>query len=213
MPSTWTCPSFRRPPWTWNTLKMPPWAPPTSLPWTLMAGTSAIRPPYCLDVGIEDTVSPLITSWVRALVTSTVGASPETVIVSATWPIFISALIVAMKLPVNSTPSRLTTLNPVSVNVTVYAPGLRLSMEYWPRPSVTTVRVFSMSAGLDASTTTPGRTAPEASLAVPTIDAVACANNARGMARRDTRTTTVFTLLNMVTSAQTALVLHREDEP
>ena len=68
-------------------------------------------------------------------------------------------------------------------------------------PFVTTLRVFSMSAGLDASTTTPGRTAPEASLAVPTIDAVACANNARGMARRDTRTTTVFTLLSMVTSA------------
>jgi hypothetical protein len=71
-------------------------------------------------------------------------------------------------------------------------------MEYCPVPLVTTVRVFSMSAGLDASTVTPGRTAPEASLAVPTIDAVACANNIRGMARRDTRTTIVFTHLSMV---------------
>src|SRR5262252_8134329 len=60
-----------------------------------------------------------------------------------------------------------------------------------------------MSAGLDASTTTPGRTAPEASLAVPTIDAVACANNARGMTRRDTRTTTAFTHLGIVTSEVT----------
>src|SRR6185436_16859712 len=35
-------------------------------------------------------------------------------------------------------------------------------------------RVFSMSTGLDASTVTPGSTAPDASLTVPTIDA--CAN-------------------------------------
>jgi hypothetical protein len=36
---------------------------------------------------------------------------------------------------------------------------------------VTTERVFSMSAGLDASTVTPGNTAAEESLTVPTIDA------------------------------------------
>jgi hypothetical protein len=68
---------------------------------------------------------------------------------------------------------------------------------------VTTVRVFSISAGLDASTVTPGRIASDASLAVPTIDAVAYANNTRGMARRDTRTTIAFTHLGIVTSEVT----------
>ena len=36
-------------------------------------------------------------------------------------------------------------------------------MRYWPVPSVTDVRDRSMSAGLDASTVTPGRTPPDAS--------------------------------------------------
>src|SRR6188474_316719 len=43
---------------------------------------------------------------------------------------------------------------------------------YWPDPSVTAARVFSMRAGLDTSTVTPGSTAPEVSLATPAI--VAC---------------------------------------
>src|SRR6185295_770783 len=43
-----------------------------------------------------------------------------------------------------------------------------------PRSSVTAVRTFSMSAGLDASTDTPGMTAPEVSRAEPAMDA--CAN-------------------------------------
>src|SRR6476469_4949809 len=44
-------------------------------------------------------------------------------------------------------------------------------MRYCPVPSVITVRVFSMSAGLVASTVTPGRTAADASLTTPAIDA------------------------------------------
>ena len=51
-------------------------------------------------------------------------------------------------------------------------------MRYWPVPSVTTVRTFSVSAGLAASTVTPGRTAPEESLTTPAI--VACARAADG---------------------------------
>src|SRR5687768_712283 len=50
---------------------------------------------------------------------------------------------------------------------------------YWPVPSVTTERTFSMSAGLDASTTTPGSTAPEASLTTPAIVAWASAADGR----------------------------------
>src|SRR5688500_18224008 len=52
-------------------------------------------------------------------------------------------------------------------------------MEYWPTPLVTTERAFSMSAGLDASTVTPGSTAPDASREVPTIDA--CAHAVAGI--------------------------------
>src|SRR5882672_1627797 len=44
-------------------------------------------------------------------------------------------------------------------------------MRYWPEPSVTAERVFSMSAGLEASTVTPGRTAPDASFTVPVMEA------------------------------------------
>src|SRR6516165_10116234 len=40
-------------------------------------------------------------------------------------------------------------------------------IRYCPDPSVTADRVFSMSAGLAASTLTPGNTAPDASWTVP----------------------------------------------
>ena len=64
-------------------------------------------------------MSLLTTVCRRALCTSTIGVSPVTVIVSASAPTFRSALIVAMNDPVSSMPSRLTVLNPGSVNVTV----------------------------------------------------------------------------------------------
>src|ERR671923_211944 len=47
-------------------------------------------------------------------------------------------------------------------------------MRNCPVASVTATRTFSMSAGLDASTVTPGRTAPDVSRTVPVM--VACAN-------------------------------------
>ena len=53
------------------------------------------------------------------------GLAPETVIVSYTEPTFMSALTLAVKAEVSSIPSRLTPLNPVSVNVTAYVPGRR----------------------------------------------------------------------------------------
>src|SRR5205809_7608494 len=72
-------------------------------------------------------------------------------------------------------------------------------MEYCPTVFVSTERDFSMSAGLEASTVTPGSTAPEASLTMPTIDA--WANAIAGMPRSATRTrtTTAFTLRSIVT--------------
>jgi hypothetical protein len=70
-------------------------------------------------------------------------------------------------------PSRLNVLKPWSVNVTLYTPGRRSVIRYAPAPSVTAVRTFSINAGLDTSTLTPGTTAPDASLATPAIDACA----------------------------------------
>ena len=40
-------------------------------------------------------------------------------------------------------------------------------MRNWPESSVTAVRTFSMSAGLAASTVTPGSTPPDVSRTVP----------------------------------------------
>src|SRR5687767_1029818 len=46
-------------------------------------------------------------------------------------------------------------------------------MRYWPPPSLTAVRTFSINAGLDASTVTPGSTAPDVSFTTPVIDCAA----------------------------------------
>src|SRR5947207_14958930 len=51
-------------------------------------------------------------------------------------------------------------------------------MRYRPALSVTAVRTFSISAGLAASTLTPGSTAPDASFTEPAI--LACAHAAVG---------------------------------
>src|SRR6185369_17293345 len=96
---------------------------------------------------------------------------------SSTAPTFMSALIVAVKVPVSSMSSRLTVLNPGSVKLREYVPGRSRSILYWPLPSVTTVRTFSMSAGLAASTVTPGSTAPDVSLTTPAMDACAYADD------------------------------------
>jgi len=76
-------------------------------------------------------------------------------------------------------PSRLTVLNPDKENVTEYVPGRRSTMLYRPAPAVIAVRVFSISAGLAASTVTPGSTAPDESCTSPEILACAEANAGR----------------------------------
>src|SRR4051812_27304615 len=48
-------------------------------------------------------------------------------------------------------------------------------MRYAPSPSVITERVFSMSTSLEASTVTPGSTAPDVSLTRPAMALWACA--------------------------------------
>src|SRR5262249_44129374 len=63
-------------------------------------------------------------------------------------------------------------------------PGRRSMIRYCPVLSVTAERVFSMSAELDASTVTPGSTAPEASRTVPV--SAACASAGAGSRTRTT---------------------------
>ena len=85
-------------------------------------------------------------------------------------PTFISSGMVSVAEPVSSTPSRWTVVKPGNVTFTEYVPGRRSTMRYWPEVSVTAERTFSMSAGLDASTVTPGSTAPDVSFTVPVIE-------------------------------------------
>src|SRR5579864_2627546 len=99
--------------------------------------------------------------------TSTTGDPPETVTVSSTAPTFRSALIVAVKFDPSSMPSRLTVAKPGSVNVSPYVPGRRFSIRYTPLASVLAERTPSISAGLLASTVTPGSTPPVASFTTP----------------------------------------------
>src|SRR5215467_705448 len=50
-------------------------------------------------------------------------------------------------------------------------PGRRFSTRYWPVLSVIEVRTFSISAGLETSTVTPGSTPIEVSRTTPAIEA------------------------------------------
>jgi hypothetical protein len=70
-------------------------------------------------------------------------------------------------------------------------PGRRSTIRYTPWPSVTTLRTFSISAGLVASIWTPGRTPPVESLTVPEIAPfkAACAQACPGCARKLSATT------------------------
>jgi hypothetical protein len=87
-------------------------------------------------------------------------------------------------------------LKPVSLNVREYVPGLRLGMRYCPASSVTAMRTFSMSAGLEASTVTPGSTPPDWSLTVPVR--VPCAKTSDGKRVTATRIKTGIDALRMV---------------
>src|SRR5688572_21532331 len=62
-------------------------------------------------------------------------------------------------------------------------------MRYCPEPSVTSVRIFSIRAGLAASTVTPGSTAPDVSLTVPVNEAWANANAGSRTTHASTHTT------------------------
>src|SRR4029453_16536606 len=108
--------------------------------------------------------------------------------------------IVSVVVPLSSIPSRLTMVKPVSLNVREYAPGLRPVIRYCPAPSVTAERTFSMRAGLDASTVTPGSTPPDSSLTVPVR--VPCENATAGSRRAAVRNRTTLDARRMVVLLQ-----------
>ena len=73
-----------------------------------------------------------------------------------------SALTVAVKFAGSVMPSRTKVLKPGSVKVTVYSPGTEIDQAIEPfGVSDARLRTFSISAGLAASTVTPGSTAPD----------------------------------------------------
>src|SRR5882672_1024735 len=143
--------------------------PPTSGVFVVTPGISWPTANGSLPVGIVSSRSRLITDCETELCTSTSGDAPVTVIDSSSWPIESSALTVAVNVTGRVMPSRLTLRNPVSVNATVYSPGRRSAILYVPALSVTALRDPSMSAELDASTVTPGSTAPDASFTTPAM--------------------------------------------
>src|SRR5882724_11264560 len=86
-------------------------------------------------------------------------------------------------------PSRFSAEKPLNVNVTLYVPGTNSTILYSPVASVTALRTFSINAGLLASTVTPGSTAPVASLTVPEIAPVPCADANDGRHRNQANAT------------------------
>ena len=80
---------------------------------------SVAYPGSDLPVGSVSSRSRDRTCCVRTFCVSTTGLAPDTVMVSSSAPTRMSAFTVAVNPVVSSTPSRLTVLNPASVNVTV----------------------------------------------------------------------------------------------
>ena len=89
-------------------------------------------PPSSLLMGSANSTSRVTIFCWTTFWTSTTGLWADTVTVSSSWPTRKSALIAAVKFDVSSMPCRLTVLKPVIVNVTVYVPGRRSTILYWP---------------------------------------------------------------------------------
>ena len=174
---------------------------------TFRPGTAFSRVPTERLPGMAATMSALSTVSRCVVWTSTTGDSPVTVMVSSSEPTFMSAGMVSVAVPLSSIPSRLTRLKPVSLKVSVYVPGFRPVIRYCPAPSVTPMRTFSIRAGLDASTVTPGSTAFDSSLTVPVR--VPCANAKDGSRTAAVRSRKTFDARRMGASSSTEWVPRR----
>ena len=94
--------------------------PPTS--WLVLVTPGMSTPIWPVDfmpAGIAFMTSRVITFCCVTFCTSTIGAWPDTVMVSSSEPTRMSAFTVAVNAAVSSMPSRFTVLKPVSANVTV----------------------------------------------------------------------------------------------
>ena len=98
-----------------------------------------------------------------------VSRSPTSVTIPSVVPSCMAALTVAVKELVTSTSFTVTVLNSWIANVTTYVPDGNPTILYAPSGSVTTVRAFSMSTGLEASTLTPASPSPAGPLTTPAI--------------------------------------------
>src|SRR5712692_10239195 len=83
-------------------------------------------------------------------------------------------------------------------------------MQYSPRSSVTALRTFSISTGLDASTVTPGRTPPDPSVTTPAMLAalVPWAFAAKGSDAASTNATRIRTTTGLLIVHLTAVTTH-----
>src|SRR5258708_23614774 len=162
---------------------------------TVTPGMTFSSDPYARVAGSDAIASALITVSRRVFCTSTTGEALTTVTVSSRAPTVISIGMVRVSVPVRTRPSRLMVAKPGNDTVIVYVPGRRSTMRYKPALSVTALRTFSMSTSLDASTVTPGRTAPDVSLTVPVI--APWANTTVGAKIVHTNTTAIVTRARM----------------
>lgn len=120
MPAIDVQPSLLRPPCADMPVVALMTAPPTSCgTLVVMPGESTPSAQMLRPAGIVSMISRSTIHRRAVFCTSTVGASPTTVTVSSTAPTRRSAFTVAVKLPVSSTPSRRSVLNPARVKVTV----------------------------------------------------------------------------------------------
>ena len=101
-------------------------------PVTSTAGVSAAKLTKLRSVGSWSIASRVAVDFCTTFCTSTIGLSPETVMVSVTPPTRISAPTLAVNDVVSSMPSRLTVLKPLSENVTVYVPARKSMILYSP---------------------------------------------------------------------------------
>ena len=180
----------------------------------VMPGVSAARPKYVFDVGSVSICSRDRFCWLTTFCTSITGLAPETVTVSSIEPTVIVPSTFAVKSETSSIPSRTNVLNPGSVNVTVYAPGRRASIVYRPAPSVTVARTPWISAGLLASTVTPGSTPPVSSVTLPAMAPVwASAATGSNSMQAATAALACFIRIQFIDSSSISLQVHYTPSP
>ena len=140
--------------------------------------------------GNASSISRVNTVCFVTLWTSTSGDAPDTVIVSSSAPTVMSAFTVAVKCRSTRCPPAYGAEAGQGKGDGV-EPGLRLTMRYWPVPSVTAVRVFLDERRTGDLDRDAGQHAPLSSRTVPAIVCARAALAHPTTANAPTRTTDV----------------------